>query len=79
MGQPDLHASRRACSGGGCAQGHANLQVFNGAVLAEAFPALEGTGKGVRHLKVRYAQAVDAPLVTTLVRARVAQLASVGG
>ena len=58
---------------------HANLQVFNGAVLAEAFPALEGTGKGVRHLKVRYAQAVDAPLVTTLVRACVAQLASVGG
>ena len=58
---------------------HANLQVFNGGLLIESFPALEGAGKGVRHLKVRYAHAVDVPLVTTLVRASVAQLASVGG
>ena len=58
---------------------HANLQVFNGALLAEAFPALEGTGKGVRHLKLRYAQAIDAALVTAVVQACVERLAATGG
>jgi hypothetical protein len=57
---------------------HANLQVFNGALLAPAFPALEGTGKSLRHLKVRYSQAFDAALVTSLVRACVEQLGSAG-
>jgi hypothetical protein len=57
---------------------HANLQVFNGALLAPAFPALEGTGKGLRHLKFRYSQAVDTGLVTTVVRASVEQLGSIG-
>lgn len=57
---------------------HANLQVFNGALLAPGFPALEGTGKAVRHLKFRYAQAFDAALVTAVVRACVEQLVSAG-
>ena len=57
---------------------HANLQVFNGALLAPDFPALEGTGKGLRHLKFRYSQAVDVALVTAVVRACIAQLASAG-
>ncbi len=57
---------------------HANLQVFNGALLAPAFPALEGTGKGLRHLKVRYGQAFDAALVSAVVRACVEQLGSTG-
>ena len=57
---------------------HANLQVFNGAVLAAGFPALEGTGKGVRHLKVRYSQPPDAALVTAVVLASIEQLASTG-
>lgn len=48
---------------------HANLQVFNGAQLAADFPALEGTGKGVRHLKIRYSQPLDAGLVSAIVRA----------
>jgi hypothetical protein len=55
---------------------HANLQVFNGALLSDAFPVLEGTGKGVRHLKFRYTQPLDATLVTAVVRACVGQLSS---
>lgn len=50
---------------------HANLQVFLGARLLERFPMLEGTGKGLRHLKLRYRQPVDAALVEALVRASV--------
>jgi hypothetical protein len=51
---------------------HANLQVFNGARLLQRFPMLEGTGKGLRHLKLRYRQPVDAALVEVLVKASVA-------
>lgn len=48
---------------------HANLQFFHGAALAPQFPQLEGSGKGVRHLKCRYRQPVDDALVKALVRA----------
>jgi hypothetical protein len=57
---------------------HANLQVFNGALLAPGFPELEGVGKGVRHLKIRYSQTCDAALVTAVVRACVARLGPPG-
>jgi hypothetical protein len=50
---------------------HVNLQVFNGAALADRFPALEGTGKGLRHLKCRPGQALDQELVVELVNASV--------
>lgn len=50
---------------------HVNLQFFNGAALADAFPQLEGTGKGLRHLKCRHRQPVDVALVGDLVRAAV--------
>lgn len=52
-------------------KGHANLQFFHGASLADDFPQLEGTGKGLRHLKCRYRQPVDTALVAQLVRAAV--------
>lgn len=48
---------------------HANLQVFNGVALLEAFPVLEGSGKGMRHLRLRYRQPLDADLVAALARA----------
>ena len=51
---------------------HAHLQVFNGAALRQRFPMLEGTGKGLRHLKLRHGEPVDAALVEVLVRASVA-------
>lgn len=51
---------------------HAHLQVFNGALLGHEFPQLEGVGKGIRHLKVRYSQPVNIELVQSVVRASVA-------
>ena len=53
---------------------HVNLH--NGAMLAPEFPALEGTGKGVRHLKFRGAQTPDVALVQAVVRASVEQLSA---
>ena len=48
---------------------HANLQIFNGALLAVQYPALEGSGKGMRHLRLRYRQPIDHVMVGALVRA----------
>jgi len=48
---------------------HANLQIFNGAALADRYPELEGSGKGVRHLRFRYRYPVDEELVREVVRA----------
>ena len=53
---------------------HANLQIFNGAALAERFPELEGGGKGVRHLRFRYRYPVDEELVREVVQACVEQM-----
>jgi hypothetical protein len=53
---------------------HANLQVFNGALLAGLAPALEGSGRGVRHLKLRYRQPVDVERVAAVVSACVAAM-----
>lgn len=51
---------------------HANLQIFNGAALADRFPELEGAGKGVRHLRFRYRYPIDEELVREVVQACVA-------
>jgi uncharacterized protein YdhG (YjbR/CyaY superfamily) len=48
---------------------HANLQVFNGAALAERFPELEGSGRGVRHLRFRCRYPLDEELVREVVQA----------
>jgi len=48
---------------------HGNLQVFNGAMLVDRFPELEGTGRGVRHLRFRYRLPVDEELVHQVVQA----------
>ena len=48
---------------------HANLQVFNGASLVDRFPELEGTGRGVRHLRFRYRYPVYEELVRLVVQA----------
>jgi hypothetical protein len=47
---------------------HVNLQLFNGAEIAAQWPQLEGSGKGLRHLKCRYGAPLDVPLVGALVR-----------
>src|SRR5258705_957782 len=48
---------------------HANLQVFNGVSLIDRFPELEGTGRGMRHMRFRYRLPVDEDLVRHLVQA----------
>ena len=45
---------------------HAHLQVFNGVMLVGEFPELDGAGKGMRHIKVRYRQPVNEQLVREL-------------
>ncbi|RQP26215.1 DUF1801 domain-containing protein [Piscinibacter terrae] len=48
---------------------HANLQIFNGASLSDQFPELEGTGRGMRHIRFRYRYPVDEDLVREVVQA----------
>jgi len=48
---------------------HAHLQVFNGVMLGGEFPQLDGTGRGMRHLKFRYRQPVDQELVKAVTQA----------
>ena len=48
---------------------HANLQIFNGASLVDQYPELEGTGRGMRHVRFRYRFPVDEDLVRELVHA----------
>lgn len=52
---------------------HLNLQLFNGAALAPQWRQLEGSGKGLRSLKCRLGQPLDAALVRALVQASVAE------
>jgi hypothetical protein len=47
---------------------HVNLQLFKGAALAAQYTQLEGGGKGVRYLKLRTPQAVDAELIARIVQ-----------
>jgi len=56
---------------------HANLQIFNGAALADRFPELEGSGRGVRHLRFRYRYPVDEVLVREVVQACVEMMEAV--
>ena len=47
---------------------HVNLQLFRGAELADPTKRLEGTGVGMRHVKVRAAKDLKDPAVKALVR-----------
>jgi hypothetical protein len=47
---------------------HVNFQVFNGGSIAAKLPLLEGSGKGIRHIKFRYDEPIDAALVVKAVR-----------
>jgi hypothetical protein len=50
---------------------HVNLQLFKGAAVAPMYPQLEGSGKGVRHLKLRAASQVDPDLIGRIVAAAI--------
>jgi hypothetical protein len=47
----------------------AHLQVFNGMALTQQFPELEGHGKGLRYLRMRYRYPLDEELVREVVQA----------
>jgi hypothetical protein len=48
---------------------HVNVGFFHGAALADPAGLLEGTGKYMRHVKVKPGQALDAPSLELLVTA----------
>ena len=47
---------------------HLNLGFFQGAALRPKHPEVEGTGKGLRHVKVRSVADVRRPVLAQLVR-----------
>lgn len=51
--------------------GWLNLQLADGAVLPDPEGLVEGTGKRIRHVKLRSAEAAGEPAVRALVRAQV--------
>ncbi|NBD19933.1 hypothetical protein GTZ97_04530 [Aquabacterium fontiphilum] len=55
---------------------NAHVQVFNGVMLVAEFPELEGAGKGMRHIKMRYRQPVNEQLIRELALASVQAWAS---
>lgn len=57
---------------------HVNLQLADGVDLPDPTRLIEGTGKRIRHVKVRSADAVGSPAVRAIVRAQVARRAGAG-
>jgi hypothetical protein len=47
---------------------HVNLQFHQGAHLADPAGLLEGTGKGLRHVKVRHARDLKGPRLAAILR-----------
>lgn len=52
--------------------GHVNLGFYHGTALADPMGLLEGTGKKLRHIKIRDACAVANPAVAALLRRAIA-------
>jgi hypothetical protein len=53
-------------------QAHVNLQLADGAELPDPDGLIEGTGKRIRHVKIRTVDAASSPAVITIVRAQLA-------
>jgi hypothetical protein len=53
---------------------HVNLQLADGADLPNADGAIEGTGKRVRHVKVRSVEAATSPAVRAAIAAQIAHV-----
>ena len=54
-------------------RGYISLGLYQGAVLADPKRLLEGTGKGLRHVKIRSLAEADRPSVRALVAAALAR------
>ena len=57
----------------GLQRAHVNLGFYHGAALPDPAGLLEGTGKSLRHVKIRYAAAADHPAVRALLNAAIAE------
>ena len=53
-------------------QAHVNLQLADGAVLPDPEGLIEGTGKRIRHVKVRSVEAASSPALVAIVQAQLA-------
>ena len=53
-------------------QAHVNLQLADGAVLADPEGLIEGTGTRIRHVKIRSIEAAASPEVGTIIAAQIA-------
>jgi len=53
---------------------HVNVGFFRGATISDPDDLLEGTGKFMRHVKLRPGQTVDAVALTKLIRAAYADM-----
>lgn len=53
----------------GAFSAHANVGFFHGASLDDPAGLLEGTGKRMRHVKLRWGHPVDTPALETLIAA----------
>ena len=53
---------------------HVNVGFFRGAELTDPMGLLEGTGKVMRHVKLRTDRAVDAPALRTLIKTAYADM-----
>ena len=54
---------------------HVNLQLADGVDLPDPSGVVEGTGKRIRHVKIRSADAAESPVVKAIVRAQIARRA----
>jgi len=52
---------------------HVNLQLADGAVLADPDGLVEGTGKRIRHVKIRSVEGASAPAVVALIEAQLTE------
>ncbi|WP_300572880.1 DUF1801 domain-containing protein [Phenylobacterium sp.] len=50
-------------------QAHVNVGFYNGAALADPAGLLEGAGKRMRHVKLRWGEAIDEAALTALIAA----------
>lgn len=55
-------------------QAHVNVGFYQGAALADPAGLLEGAGKRMRHVKVRWGEPVDEAAVTALIAAAYADM-----
>jgi hypothetical protein len=53
---------------------HVNLQLADGADLPNPDGSIEGTGKKIRHVKVRSVEAASSPAVRTAIDAQIAHV-----